>query len=582
MAKKNIQLIVMGLAISFVAIFSGCQNSAPLVSKDIYFPSGKGVKMEAFIPADTFAFIKLNPSDGVQIQKLETLLGYFPKEMLQNLEKSFADGFDKEGGSLSFEKDFAPFFRGNPQILLAVKKAPPIENETSESSLPSKTQGEHDFYEILLVEVKNQSAVDGFFDQIVRNGEYSIGSYQGQAYYLEKNVENPIYFAQYKDVLVQTNNLKLLENGLDNVLHQKNPLQENAVFTRAFQDYRSDYLGFAYFETRAFLDLISQNMDEKDAQQFQTILASNNSNIANVESQSYLLSAEDQGVRIQVNFHARKDFQGDAFAEMSKSLAPLRLAQKVPAQAPVFYTEIFGLQHTLQAALTYAKDEQTQALLSQDMFKILDGATSIVINNDGALLPTFGVYVEANKHEEQAQSLLAMADIAVNGALVQLFENSPELKPFVLQSKEGNLRSIKLDVTGLLAQLASNMPQLSTQEVEFYYGLTDDKVLVFTFQPNFIEVWGKNTVSNSASFQKTQNLLNGYDHNVTYVSPAEIINYVDTLMAFAQQINSAEATDLADYELVKPYILPLKSVMLGSARPTPQRSQMELFIQIGQ
>ena len=72
----------------------------------------------------------------------------------------------------------------------------------------------------------------------------------------------------------------------------------------------------------------------------------------------------------------------------------------------------------------------------------------------------------------------------------------------------------------------------------------------------------------------------GFDEQVTYLDIEKTMEYVDRWVQFATEIDGEEYADDEEYQMVKQYMKPVKSLILGAKEAEGGIVEMEGFLKI--
>lgn len=584
--------VVVGIAVLLMPLFlfTGCQQ-APNRER---FSSAKGVSVEFFLPADTFMFFKVGTSDMAQLKNLAELNAYFPNDPLKFIVDEFNKGFE-EGASLqdyglSYTEDILPMINEKSEFYFAVSPG-----DVEKGGTP-------DF--VFAVTLADEEKLNSLLASQQLQGRLVQKDYYNRQYFMEVAEENSdvsAYFLRIEDVLFVTTNEEILHKGLDNVAVGENLLSKNPVYAKALADY-SDSALVVYADFQKLVYFLQKSaeleVDENFLENF-GLMGIQAEQVGEIESEVVLAKIEDEGIRVSVNLIA-KDETG--FKYLTTEMKPSYLVNSVPAVTPIIYFEGYNFRRSIDSFLALAKSDvegvdpefkdgiaqmkqffEIQGLdLEEDILTFLDKGYAFVLQDTQSLIPGIGLYVDVSGNADGAVKVSRKINDSFTGLWGQALEESPEMAMFVQKFDvvPEKLWKFGLNINALLAgQSGALQKKLSGQVIEFYYGVLEDDVMTFALESNLEQSFGKgDVVALNSEFKKAMTYLNGADIGVTYIAPGAFLRYLDRIIQLAQE-EGMPASDLAEYDKVKSYILPLKSIVAASSS-TDSKIGVQMFVHI--
>ena len=584
--------MIQVLGVLFLVGLSGCQN----VTSSDKFVSAGGVNIEAMLPANMVVFIKAGTKDKTQLEAMKILNGYFPNNPLGKITEQFnqglKDGSKLEEEGLSFEKDLLPMISDQTELYFAVSPKDGLDDLKNPEALFAMT-------------LADQSK----FDQIVKaeldKGKLQKVDYNGAVLYTKiqdstAGVDQSGYFARVNDVAFMATSKVQAQSILDNLKNNQVKVADNKAFQKA-KSKNQESLLLAYIDLNKLLSLMSKaSGDEEGVQTLKQALKTSGVDVVDVdvlESETISVSAEREGLSLNISVFTK------AKADLSKlkmvEIGPMYLAKKIPAVSTLIYLESSGLKGFYQSLVanvgsvaTMAKDLQAMKVslseqgmdLDKDLLSFLDKGYALSIDDSGFLIPNFGFYLDASSNPDGAVKVAKKLDEVVNQMLNNANINSPQFSTVLTREEmvPGKLWKIKFVPDLFLTALPQIVAKkLSGQKYELYYGLNADNVLLVAFQPDLERNWGGSTnVASGQEFSIAEKFIKGADKGVTYLSPNQVVIMLDRLMNLA--VETGAPVDRTEYDLVKSYLIPVKSVIFGYKGMEQGIVQSLAFIHIAQ
>lgn len=576
---------VLPLGVLSLFVLSACQQA---VVSGPRFTSENGVAIETLLPADLFMLAKFGTNDQQQIDNLKLLNGYFPNNPMGLIVQEFNDGF-KSGASLeemglNYETDLLPILKEQSEVFFAL--AP------GEGDSLDKVKG------VLAVTLGDIGKMDKLLQVQVDKATFKKEQYNGQDYFSEVSDEiSSIFVTRVEDTLFIATDLGTMQRGIDGYKNGQNVLINNRVYQRAIADYRSS-VGFLYGDFSRLMDFISKaGTDGQTIADSLNTVGLDESGISAIESQTILITVEKEGIRLVVNVKAKG---GADLQNVAGNVEKAYLLNRIPAKYPVLYAEGYNLSQSYESFAKLAiSDGDLQTGLQEfeqffagvgldfqkDILTFLNKGYAIVLEDTDSVFPSLGIYVDVSGNVVGAEKTLARIDDGFNMLWEQAKSEAPEIS-MVASLEEvvaGKLWKFRLNLDTLVAGQSANMvKKLSGQKVEFYYGLLPDKTLVFALKPDLEKVYGgAPKVADGAEFKQALSYLADAEYGVSFLAPAQVLSYFDRVIDLAKT-EGLSATDFAEYENVKAYIKPIKSLVTASRSPDKSQTTVEAFLHIAQ
>jgi len=222
-----------------------------------------------------------------------------------------------------------------------------------------------------------------------------------------------------------------------------------------------------------------------------------------------------------------------------------------------------------------------------DLLGFMDKGYAFGMYDSGMMIPSLGIFIDASSNRGGAEKVM---DVLAEG--VDAFEDgfkseAPDEFDAALThekaaTKGGDNSELAFDASLLPDETMGAAPEeLRDLRLEFNYGITTDDLAYFAFYPDF-EAGSYETLGSQKTFTDDLALIPGYDRGVTYIDVQAIMAYVDRIVAYIVAVEGGSIEDMAEYELVKSYILPIKSIVFAAKESGEGEAEMEGFIRIGE
>jgi hypothetical protein len=379
-------------------------------------------------------------------------------------------------------------------------------------------------------------------------------------------------------------------------LSASSPLIDNAAYQRALKDYRPAVF-LLYGDFSKLLDFMKEaEVDGQSLASGVEIAGLKQSGLDAIESELVTINVEKEGLRLVVKVVAR---EGADLREVAGQINKSYLQERIPAKEVILYSEGYDFSQSYRKfAELAAQDSELQQGLSemetafqemgldfeQDILTFLDRGYAFVLEDTDSVFPALSFYIDAAGNVAGAEKTMRLVHQGLTALLEEAKVETPELSMIIANEEVTADRlwkfSLKLDML-LAGQDSSLVRKLSGQKVEFYYGLLADQTLVFALKPDLAGQYGQVPfVRDSAEFKQALSYLKGASYGVSYLAPAQFFVYLDRLVELAKADGTPVAA-FADYELVKSYLRPLKSLSLASHGVEKDKTIVEVFLHIG-
>lgn len=574
MVKRGFTIGILVSAVLLFA-FSACQQAQSGQSAMI---SAQGFKAESLLSGDTLVLFKIGTQDKSQQENLQKILDSFPKEGVSNLIKSLATEFDKQlaQDDLSLQNDLIPAFGKNLQLLFGI----------------SGKIGGQDQDTLVIIPLLDTAKFDNIFDKLVERGKYQKSIYLDAPIYAKTDT----YIGRYKDFLVVSSQMKILQQAIDRASHSNNSLLQNASYQKGLAKIsNAGSLGFFYFNAKDFFAQLSSEAQKTGMSQEQI----NNSQVfQQLEGEIFAFSAEPEGVRVKVDVYANGD-AGFLQAPIHESY----LYKKIQDNNTVFYIEVYNLKKILelnakafdqiagfnQAIATLRLAMSSQGIdVNQDLMSFLDKGIALDFADWNGLIPNLSIYIDAGSNPESAKKVVKKIYDLINLFIVNITKgdgsNGGSLPDKLLTNQPITGSTYMYDLTFhpdlLPKQQLDLLPQELAHNIDLVYGLNADNLLSFQLNPESTKE-GQNLDKN-VEFNKDMVFMKGFDNGLGFVNFGSLMDYIGQVIKFSQAFGNSSADDTtAQFESLKPYFAPFKSFIFASAKPRADEVQMQGFLRVG-
>lgn len=574
--------VFTGFFLLAVLSFSGCQQNSPGVPSAFMTP--KGIKAEAFLPQNSFIVFEFGAVDQQQQEAFKNLLKHFPSEDQQSFQKSLVEGFDKDLGAfgLSYEQDILPAIGDNFRVFAAFAGVP-------------AQQANPEVY--AFIPLADPAKMDAVFDKLVQTGTFTKTDDNFHTIISKNSGEQ--FMTRVDDMLIMTNGLDALKGAL-----QRQPggqsLLTDSVYQRALGQLKPS-VAFAFIDLKNLINVISQ--DRTSRQEFEKVFTQMPapSEAEAYQGEMFSVQAEEKGLRLY----------GAVFGDEEKMKTmdqnflnlpshPPYLYKKVPGPSVDAYFEGYNFSKILSYDLKIwnsiegfaqgfekVKQAFTQIGLDfdTDFMPLFEEGIAFTIHNNGSVLPSFGLYLDVEKHAPEADKVMSKLKTIVD---IVLKDMEPTLKetPGLITNEEtkvsgGKAYVIRVNINKMNSQNKNleALQLLLTQPVEFWYGVSGDKLAFLAFEPKFDQNYQQAPkVSEDKRFQSTVAQLKGLNSGVGYLSPSTLVSYMDKVFDLTQLAAPDNQQSGSDYEKVKSYLKPITGLAVTSQPVSAGETHFEGFL----
>lgn len=276
---------------------------------------------------------------------------------------------------------------------------------------------------------------------------------------------------------------------------------------------------------------------------------------------NYLI-VEADGVRVL----GKQEFVGDEGDLEASGIGvehDFGLAKKVGGEGVFFYNENFNLLFIVDMileALPFDVGFDVPAALvglKADSFRgLLDSPFAFVISHTGRVVPNMAFYLDVGEDKaDDAKTVVSVLSAYLDEVTTEFEdvmtlygqeESEDILQKDVVPMKGSTLHRVTFNLSDYDDDVVSSIGDL-----EVYYGVTPDNVLVLTLHENFTDFYGKDVVFDGEIFEKIYGNVSSVGNSVTYFDFdvfSEVLYGVAGLGGAGEEYNS----------MVRPFLAPLK------------------------
>lgn len=574
--RKHSTIFAVGLCA--VAVLGGCQaqQSSDMPSM---MESAEGVKAESFFPEDTVMALKLGTDSPEQKESLDRLKALFPQDGFNFVMEELASDFntDFEASGVTFEEDLLPAIGDNSEAYLGFFGDFSAEEEPNILVVLSLAQPEK-FVEWMSTEVND--------------GQGSMQEYKGHEVY--SGPESDSYIVHYKDVLVVGDSMENLTAALDRAEAGSASLLQNEGYQRGLETV-GDGVAFFYIDPSFSADVIKADpeaMEELgDMEGFIDILEA-------FDGEMFAFIAEPEGLRMKGTVYGDPENWEKLETIGNFDVMQSYLYKQVPGDGLVMYSEASGLTKSFDVlGELYGSmdgfEEGMQQLatglaslgldLEEDILSFMDKGYAFGLYDQGGIIPGIGIFIDASSNPDGAMKTMGVIAQNIEAGLVSLPPESEGVVVFE-KNEDGSAYKLSLDFSALPEEEAVGIPpQIAEESFEFHFGVNGDDLAYFALYAGFDGEW--NTVAENAEFMAGLDMIPGFDRSVAYFDVAGLMDYVDRIMRFAMVMEGGSADDvdaMAEYQMVRQYLGPIKSMVMGGAEAGESSVELEGFILMGE
>lgn len=530
---------------------------------------GKGAdkKLEAVFPKDSgFVFVVDGTQDS-EVKQFKKLLDSLPK---MGLWEKVAESYDKEViEGPRYEKLIKPIIEGKWKIGVALSGFPE-DVRPDEAIQPEDVQ---DLELNIAGKFSEAGKVEELIGVLLERAAWTdleTKEDDGVKYWTAPSQD--FYMFRYGDFFVVTMSeidrdaaLKRLEEG--------GGMDENEEVLDGVKKLEKDNLGYFYGSAEAmknvYKGLYTDLMPDIDVKEI------------NVGATYIVVFAEDDGLAMKSEGVVPE--QNDITRQMLGDLDyEVDLINQINGDGMIFYTEQSNMgfyadafMQGLTAGLKgenpadFSINENYVAQLAKElnveeeaMMGILDSPFAFAMSDVGTLYPTMSAYAKIDeKYVEDARALTLSLDTWADQVIAEydaLMEAEGfgvgALKKEVELVDGGGLHKLYFDLSALppdILAAAVFVPglDLSSLQLELYYGITGDNLFVIAMYPGFDEAFGKNPFADSEGYKKVDGKFNEGGYSFSYFASQPLIDFMDRWIGIAESGGLVAPADKADYEL---------------------------------
>ncbi len=276
---------------------------------------------------------------------------------------------------------------------------------------------------------------------------------------------------------------------------------------------------------------------------------------------NYLI-VEADGVRVL----GKQEFVGDEGDLEASGIGvehDFGLAKKVGGEGVFFYNENFNLLFIVDMILEvlpfdvgFDAPAALVGLKAESFRGLLDSPFAFVISHTGRVVPNMGFYLDVGEDKADDAKMVVSVLSAYLDEVTTEFEDimtlygqsAPEdiLQKDVVPMKGTALHRVTFNLSDYDDDVVSSIGDL-----EVYYGVTPDNVLVLTLHENFTDFYGKDVVFDGEIFEKIYGNVSSVGNSVTYF---DFGVFSEVLYGVAGLGGAGEEYD----SMIRPFLAPLK------------------------
>lgn len=543
-------------------VLSGCQQAGddPNALSGLVTP--EGVKAESFFPTNTFMVFKLGSADAEQLNHLRTLASYFPQGVWEMAMTDIAKGFNEDFAPLNatFEDDLLPAIGDSAQAI---------------AGFSGTVTPEEDPDILVVLSVADPLVFRSWMDQAAEKGHGQKQNYKSYGIYSGPGQES--YITPYKDVLLVSNRVKGLKQALDRAEARSVSLLSNASYQKGLAT-MPNALGYFFLDPRFAADVMENDPEARE--EMGDVQEDVKKLIRAIEGEFFAFAAEPEGIRISGTIYGDPQKWAELGDMANFDVQPSYLYKKLPADGVLFYGENYDLQTGLKTTMAMYRNMEefrdgvkmiegalaAQGIdLEKDILSFMDKGYAFGLYDAGSLLPAMGLFIDASSNRAGAEKVMAQLFVAIEGIL----KDAPaDLLPFITHessaTKNGDDNALVFDISALPDETKEGAfpEELRNERLEFHYGLDTDGTAYFAFYPGYDDR-AFTVLGEDEAFVQALATIEGFDRSVSYIDVGGVMAYVDRIVDFAARIEGGSSSDLADYQLFRSYMAPVKSLILA-------------------
>lgn len=556
-------------------VLMGCQQAGDDPNALSGMTTDEGVKAEQFFPQDTPMVVSAGIENEQQRKQLQLIGSYFPQEGWQILMAELARDFHESAGDagVSFEGDLLPAIGGRPAVMVGFAGSfePPEEPDT-----------------LVVVFVEKPEVFVDWMKIAVEEGRGSEQTYKSYSIYSPPEEES--YIALYEDVLLVGSTMQFVKEALDRAEKGGPSLLSNASYQKGLAMF-PDHFGFFYIDPAFSADVMKAEEDLPDDAAIIDLLDA-------IEGEFIVFSAEEEGVRMHVAVYGDEEKweQLDEEFGFSAKNEPIYMHRMVPGEGILFYTEGANLKGAVDVVDSIYKSmpglEDVLPMvrrglasqdidLEEDVLVFMDKGFAFALYDTGSLFPGIGLFVDASSNRAAAESLMQKLYEKIEE---QLKSAPADVAPLVVHeataTKGGEDYVLRLDLSQLTDEQKASVPEeILNTPIELHYGVDVDDMAYIAFYPGF-DTGDFTRLDRNSSFMQDLGMISDSPRGVGYLNIESLMLYVDRVVGFAIEMEGGSIDDLGEYQMVRAYLAPLKSMISGNGPYVPGDMKSEIFIRI--
>lgn len=568
LSSKRISSFVLSALFSSI-LLAGCTSAPP--SNESVMVSAKGVKLESFMPADSFAMATLGTDDAGQKEMLGKLWANFPQDQAKEfIDKTIVElnkTLQEQG--YSFDKDILPIVAGDQRVMVS------ISGQMSEEKAPKL---------VLAVPLTLAEKAQELLESEAGKGTYEKQSYKEGTIYVQK--AGGTFITIQGDVLILTNQMDSLQQAIDN---------QNGANLLANVDYQKSIQGmpkgvmFLYLDVQRYLKTAIAMAQTAGVTQMQV----DESAAGSFSSESIVVIAEADGFRLKGNI------LGSGEDSLFKALyGSSDAASKVPGKNVVLYVQGTNLARLIEMQGAMYKNMEgfseigqkidafftMQGIdLSTEILAFMDKGYALVMGTSDGLMPWAGLYMDVSSQPEGAKKFMGFMYRGIDGLLTQAKEE-PGLSQLIehkkLDDKESQWYQVSVKLNEAPEFQTEEGKQIASEPISLKYGVGADNMSSILFAPDSV-ISGTSHLADDSLFKQMKGKLNGMEGSLTYVNVGLVADYFQKIVNFGvENGGNTSPEDIAAFNLVMTYVKPIKGMAFGAKALSDSQVQSEGFILI--
>lgn len=577
-------LLFAGVFLVMVVVV-GCQQAGKGVSSALVTP--QGLKAEAFLPQDSFVVFQAGAANQAQADAFANLLKHFPVDDQSAFQKKLVEGFDKDLSAygLGYEQDILPIVGKNLQILVALQGTPLHQEKP---------------FVYAFIPLVDPSRLDGVFGKLVQGGSFQKEHYGALDIISRSSGEE--YMVRVGDLLVVSNDLASLKSSLDRQQSSQQSLLQDAAYQRALGQLKPS-VAFAYINLQGIFNVIRQDPQARAG--FEKLFAQvpTTGSTDAYQGEMFSVQAEEKGLRLYGAVYgdeAKMKAMEQNFSNLP-SHEPY-LYKKVPGGAVDLYMEGYNLKKVLDYDFNIWSgiDGFSQGLekvkqgfsavgldFDKDFMSLFEQGVALSVHNNGTVLPSVGLYADVEKRSQEAGKVMERLKTMIDVLLARMASTRKD-SPDLLTNQEVTVSDGKAYVVRLnLDKVDPSNPNFATlrlfltKPVEFWYGVTGDKLAFLALEPGFDQIYVSSPkVQDDSGFQRVTAQLQSLESGVVYISPAAFVGYFDKIFDLASLGSASARSNTAEYGKIKAYFKPLTGAAFTTVSVSAGEAHFQGFVLI--